>query len=63
MLKDRLRAAKIGAEAVESFSETELARVSSAIFSAFLPGTGTEIGAILGELLADPNSVQAGDET
>jgi transcriptional regulator with XRE-family HTH domain len=59
MLKDRLRAAMIGATAVESFSEKELARVSAAIFSAFVPGTGTQIGAILGELLADPNSAPA----
>jgi transcriptional regulator with XRE-family HTH domain len=52
MLKDRIRAALIGAKSVESFSENELTRVSAAIFSAFLPGAGTEIGAILGELLA-----------
>jgi transcriptional regulator with XRE-family HTH domain len=54
MLKDRARAALIGATLVESFSENESARVVAAIFSAFLPGTGTEIGAILGELLAAP---------
>jgi transcriptional regulator with XRE-family HTH domain len=57
MLKDRLRAAKIGATTVESHSEKELARVSAAIFSAFIPGTGTQIGAMLGELLAESNSV------
>jgi transcriptional regulator with XRE-family HTH domain len=56
MLKDRLRAAKIGATTVESRSEKELARVSAAIFSAFVPGTGTQIGALLGELLAESNS-------
>jgi hypothetical protein len=52
MLKDRVRAALIGAKSVESFSDNELSRVTAAIFSAFLPGAGTEIGAILGELLA-----------
>ena len=56
MLKDRLCAAMIGATAVESFSEKELARVSAAIFSAFVPGTGMKIVAILGELLAHLNS-------
>jgi transcriptional regulator with XRE-family HTH domain len=59
MLKDRLRAAMIGATAVESRSEKELTRVSAAIFSAFVPGTGTQIGALLGELLAESNSVPA----
>jgi transcriptional regulator with XRE-family HTH domain len=58
MLKDRVRAALIGATAAESFSESEQARVSAAIFSALLPGTGTEIGALLGELLAESNSGQ-----
>jgi transcriptional regulator with XRE-family HTH domain len=53
MLKDRVRAALIGAKSVESFSDNQLTRVTAAIFSAFLPGAGTEIGAILGELLAE----------
>jgi transcriptional regulator with XRE-family HTH domain len=59
MLKDRLRAAMIGATAVEPCSEKELTRVSAAIFSAFVPGTGTEIGAMLGRLLAESNSASA----
>ena len=58
MLKDRLRAALIGATAAESFSESEQACVSAAIFSALLPGAGTEIGALLGELFAGSNSGQ-----
>jgi transcriptional regulator with XRE-family HTH domain len=49
MLKDRLRAALIGATAAKSFSKSEQARVSAAIFSALLPGIGTEIGALLAE--------------
>jgi transcriptional regulator with XRE-family HTH domain len=60
MLKDRLRAAMIGAAAVEPALEKErLARVSAAIFSAFVPGTGTQVGALLGKLLAESNSAPA----
>jgi transcriptional regulator with XRE-family HTH domain len=58
MLKDRLRAAMIGAESVESYSEAELARITAAIFSAFLPGPGTAIGALLGELLSESSSAR-----
>lgn len=56
MLKDRQRAAEIGALAAKSFSDADLSRVSAAIFSGFLPGNGTEIGALLGQLLAEFNS-------
>ena len=53
MLKDRLRAALIGAHAAGAVFTSPLASISAAIFSAFLPGPGTEIGGLLGELLAE----------
>jgi transcriptional regulator with XRE-family HTH domain len=57
MLKDRLRAALVGANAVKSFSRTPLASITAAIFSGFSPGPGTEVGAVLGELLANPQGL------
>jgi transcriptional regulator with XRE-family HTH domain len=53
MLKDRLRAARIGANAVESTSASPLGPIVSALFSAVIPGGGTEIGSIFGDLLAE----------
>jgi len=53
MLKDRVQAALVGATATEQFTREPLARTTAALFSAFLPGTGTETGAILGEMLAE----------
>ena len=51
LLKDRLRAARIGAAAARGFGATGIAPITAAIFSAYLPGTGTAAGAALGNLL------------
>ena len=52
MLKDRIRAARIGAAvANDSGRRTQAASVGAAIFSAIQP-EGTEVGAVLGELAA-----------
>jgi transcriptional regulator with XRE-family HTH domain len=53
MLKDRLRAGRIGAELS---GETGAAAVVAAILTAIIPGEGTVIGAALGNLLAVPRT-------
>jgi transcriptional regulator with XRE-family HTH domain len=54
MLKDRLRAAMVGATAARSQGDEKLAvSVVAAIFSAIYPGPGTVAGTILGRLLAE----------
>jgi transcriptional regulator with XRE-family HTH domain len=52
MLKDRLRAARVGAEVARSWgAPSPIGPVSAGIFSAFLPGPGTIAGATLAELI------------
>jgi transcriptional regulator with XRE-family HTH domain len=52
MVKGRIDAARAGAEAAESFCTTRAGAISAGIFSAMLPGAGTEVGGLLGDLLA-----------
>jgi transcriptional regulator with XRE-family HTH domain len=51
LLKDRLRAARLGAAVARSHGETGIAPITAALFSAFLPGAGTSVGTVLGRLL------------
>lgn len=60
MLKDRLRAARIGAALARAAGrESPNVQVCSAIFSAVLPGAGTIAGTLLGELLLEAEYSQA----
>ena len=52
MLKDRLRAARVGASVARAAGAvSSVTPVSAGIFSAILPGAGTVVGAALAELL------------
>jgi transcriptional regulator with XRE-family HTH domain len=52
MLKDRVRAARLGAAVARAGNETSMGiAVTAGLFSATLPGAGTVVGAELGRLL------------
>ena len=52
LLKDRVRAARLGAAVARGGVETPLGiAVTAGLFSAALPGAGTAVGALLGRLL------------
>jgi transcriptional regulator with XRE-family HTH domain len=53
MLKDRVRAARIGAAVARASGGGAASEVCSAIFSALLPGSGTVAGARLGRILGE----------
>ena len=53
MLKDRVRAARIGAAIAREAGKKPHSVVAAAIFSAVHPGPGTAVGALLGELSHD----------
>jgi transcriptional regulator with XRE-family HTH domain len=50
MLKDRVRAARIGASIARQAGKKPPSVVAAAIFSAVHPGPGTAVGALLGDL-------------
>lgn len=60
LLKDRLRAARLGASAAAAGGTTEPASIAAAIFSAFHPGKGSALGARLGQLLLEANASASG---
>lgn len=53
MLKDRLRAARIGAAVARAAGAGGVSEVCSAIFSAILPGQGTVLGTQLGRVISE----------
>lgn len=59
MLKDRVRAARLGAAIARSAGQAApSAFVGAAIFSAVRPGAGTRTGMLLGQLLAESPRVE-----
>ena len=56
MLKDRLRAARIGAAVARAAGAGSASEVCSAIFSAVLPGQGTVLGMQLGRVISECQS-------
>lgn len=60
MLKDRVRAARIGASIARQAGKRPPSVVAAAIFSAIQPGRGTAVGALLGEL-AEPEAAPPGE--
>jgi transcriptional regulator with XRE-family HTH domain len=62
MLKDRVRAARMGAAIAREAGKRPPAVVAAAIFSAMDPGPGTAVGALFGEL-SDPAGAPAPHES
>jgi transcriptional regulator with XRE-family HTH domain len=58
MLKDRVRAAQVGAAIARAAGKASPAVVAAAIFSAIHPGPGTTVGALLGELAENAVTTQ-----
>jgi len=58
LLKDRLRAARLGAAVARANGAVGNAPLSAAIFSAFLPGQGTTAGTVFGQLLTTATSAE-----
>lgn len=61
MLKDRLRAARIGAAVARSAGAGIASEVCSAIFSAVLPGPGTVLGTQLGRVISECQPCPSGN--
>jgi transcriptional regulator with XRE-family HTH domain len=63
MLKDRVRAARVGAAVARSAGAGGASEVCSAIFSAVIPGPGTVAGTRLGRVISEfqPDPAQVGE--